>query len=404
MKLNRLFRNVVLATTVTALASFGLGEWAMPDQNVPVDRLIANTSKAVSKHPKDIELKYLLGRLHSLAFALKSKKTDVYDSKGVPRLPAWSTIQTPREDTKSTPTKIELYHLARSLFFYTEVVKEAPNNALYKLGLGWMYEQAAPYAGKLPLGLRKKWPTTSLEWKKGALALYRKAYLLRRDQDIQGPAATHGVADAYIALESGRNILRLTKDPKIGSLSQVERKDIENTIAQLKDKRGAITPVIISLRPNADVSSLIDPNARVSFDLAGDGGRREWPWITPNAALLVWDPQQSGKITSGRQLFGNATFWMFYSDGYKALASLDNNHDGWLSGKELVGIGAWHDTNSNGKSDPGEVLSVQKMGITAIRTRAADVRNGMLWQSQGIRLLSGAYLPTYDWVPVSHSR
>ena len=38
-----------------------------------------------------------------------------------------------------------------------------------------------------------------------------------------------------------------------------------------------------------------------------------------------------------------------------ALAALDDNGDGVLSGKELDGLALWHDANGNGVCDPGEV-------------------------------------------------
>jgi hypothetical protein len=40
-------------------------------------------------------------------------------------------------------------------------------------------------------------------------------------------------------------------------------------------------------------------------------------------------------LTSALQLFGNVTFWMFWSNGFEAMRALDDNQDGTLAGGEL---------------------------------------------------------------------
>ena len=64
------------------------------------------------------------------------------------------------------------------------------------------------------------------------------------------------------------------------------------------------------------------------------------------------------------------TFWCFWENGYQALASLDDDGDGWLTGKELDGLAVWRDTNGNGVSEPGEVKTLSECGIAALRCRA----------------------------------
>ena len=66
--------------------------------------------------------------------------------------------------------------------------------------------------------------------------------------------------------------------------------------------------------------------------------------------LLVFDPSHTGRVTSAKQLFGTYAFGgrttkAAYSpsnkarapwgNGYQALALLDANHDGKISGKEV---------------------------------------------------------------------
>jgi hypothetical protein len=99
------------------------------------------------------------------------------------------------------------------------------------------------------------------------------------------------------------------------------------------------------------------------------------------APLLVYDPQRTGKVTSARQLFGNYTFggrssapsidesaplgepW---THGYEALGTLDTDHDGKISGRELESLSLWFDANRNGVSNDGEVVPVDARDIREI--------------------------------------
>ncbi len=101
------------------------------------------------------------------------------------------------------------------------------------------------------------------------------------------------------------------------------------------------------------------------------------------APLLVYDPEKSGNVASATKLFGNYTFGgrtaelsrisldskpnrPTWSNGYEALALLDSNHDGKVSGAELEPIALWFDTNRDARSDSGEVKSLASVGITAL--------------------------------------
>jgi hypothetical protein len=89
---------------------------------------------------------------------------------------------------------------------------------------------------------------------------------------------------------------------------------------------------------------------------------------------------------------------MFWRNGYEPLAALDDNRDGVLSGGEVTGIAVWRDANSNGVSDPGEVVPAEMFGIVEIEVRPRLA--GVTLQS-GIRLRDGVRLTTFDWMPTS---
>ncbi|MDR2338120.1 MAG: hypothetical protein LBE20_05685 [Deltaproteobacteria bacterium] len=72
------------------------------------------------------------------------------------------------------------------------------------------------------------------------------------------------------------------------------------------------------------------------------------------------------KVTSVEQLFGQYTFGKNWLDGFSALASLDKNQDGEVSGKELDNLYLWFDNNQNGVSEEGEVKDLKKAGVTTL--------------------------------------
>jgi hypothetical protein len=174
--------------------------------------------------------------------------------------------------------------------------------------------------------------------------------------------------------------------------------DLASHVSKMNEKPAIITPIVFPFNSSTPYSAIDNPKAKVKFDLDGSGLHRRWSWITPRAAFLCWNPLGDGRIDSARDLFGNATFWMFFRNGYDALAALDDNQNGELAGPELRFIAVWHDRNVNGVSEPGEVKQLASYGIERIAVRP-EGRKGAIWfNRRGIGLRSGRTLPTYDWV------
>ncbi len=156
-------------------------------------------------------------------------------------------------------------------------------------------------------------------------------------------------------------------------------------------------PLAEGLTPS-DLEAL---DARVTFDVDGSGLGREWSWITPKAAWLVSDPMRDGKITSGRQLFGNVTFWMFWTNGYAPLAALDDNRDGVLTGTELSGLALWQDADGNGVADPGEVKPLSAYGIVALSCAWRTLEGSadkVAFSPNGVVFQDGKTRPSFDLV------
>ena len=375
-------------------------EFALVGNPVPVTRLIQNVEKHVAAHPKDSEGAYTLGRLHSLAFARGVAATSPAAPEPVlPGFPPYESIRVRRE-AKAQASPEELQHLAASVEFYSRAAVLAPKNSLYWLGLGWMWEQGTPYAQKTPAPVKPPRKLTTAEWRTNALNAYRQAFRLDRAIDLAGKSLGPG-ADASISLEAGEGILRLLDLKTRTEAENDEFSTVAATVQQLKGLPRAITPIIFPLTAPVPLESLLAPERRVRFDLAADTRVETWSWVKPETGILVWDPQRTGRITSGAQLFGSRTWSMYWRDGYAPLAALDDDGSGWLSGKELDGLAVWCDRNGNAVSEKGEVRPLSALGITRIAVRASGSHGGVPFQERGLQREDGTYLPTYDWTPES---
>jgi hypothetical protein len=248
-----------------------------------------------------------------------------------------------------------------------------------------------------PAGVRRSLEQLlCLHWRDKALAAYRLSYNLALTQDSNG----HSMRGVPItSVEAGQGIGRLLAVDGVTPRERAQMNAIAASLTNITNRPRAVTPIIVPLGPETSLAALLATHKRVTFDLAGDDGGARWPWVSPGAGILVWDPQGTGSITSGRQLFGSATWWIFWKDGYAALAALDDNHDGWLAGAELKGIRVWRDANGDGTCQPNEVASLASHHIAAIAARSTGTREGTLYNSRGVILDDGKQRPSYDWMP-----
>lgn len=372
--------------------------WMRPEEPVPVKRLLANVERYVREHPKDARGYYTLGRLHSLAFAQDNPRVGVYTKlpdqpKGLVSFPPFESVRVKRQKQKP-PDKSALKHLNESVRYYRRATELDKTDETAFLGLGWMLEQGhllGRAAGSPPPGNK----AGDSSWRGQALAAYRAAYRLGKAQDHAGLMGTD-----IVAIEAAAGVERLQKGQRLTRTEQGELAEMRVTVKKIQETPRPITPIVFPLNGRLPLRQLLSKRT-VSFDIAGNGLKRRWPWIQPNAGLLVWDPLKTGRVTSGRQLFGSVTWWMFWRDGYQPLAALDNDSNGWLSGPELAGIAVWRDTNGNGISEPGEVIPARQFGVARIATRATGRQDGALSNPAGIQMQGGTSLPTYDWTPTS---
>jgi hypothetical protein len=350
------------------------------DDPTPVERLLENLESQAGVSQQDWQWYENLARLHASAYAQKAnaRASCLYlVAEGVFEAPRQPDIA-PAVDAAERANAER--HLLRAIDAYAQAVRLAPGVSLPRLGHAWTLQQA----GRV----------------NEAVAEYRQAIALAwpgdqrvNDRDPRNGLFLHS-GYVFITEEAVRFLIPLLDVEKDAAEIATLR---ERTAFIAKGPR-AISPIVIPLRRGATLNDLLDDKARVTFDVDGFGPRT-WTWVTPDAGWLVFDPKGTGHITSGLQLFGNVTFWLFWQTGYDALRALDDDGDGWLRGEELAGLAIWRDLNGDGISQPDEVKPLSAWGISelSVSYEADDEDSDVLaWSAAGVRFTDGSVRPTFD--------
>ena len=244
-------------------------------------------------------------------------------------------------------------------------------------------------------------------WEKEACKEYEVAFGLAADSDraqAEIPLSPLGNAlQSLVSHEAGCGWLRLVERAGTEGLDDSEKErlgQVRKHLAALEEKPTAslVTPILLSFRACTVLEELLTPAHSVLFDLDGDGVEEGWPWVSPEAGILVWDPEGDGRVRSGRDLFGSASGWLFFGDGYRVLDAFDDDRDGRVAGDELAGLGVWFDLDSDGLSDPGEVRVIESLGVRALATGATERVGLSLGNPCGMELVDGRVRATFDWV------
>lgn len=350
-------RTLLLLALLTATA---FGRPFIPDTlDVPVDKLLAKLEQQAAKAPKDAHLQYLLGRVNAIAYAQNVATFQV--AKNDPDKP-WFGPLDPGYPPDRVVAKGARKRLEQALAHYRKAVELDPKDGVARMGLAWCLEESGDRAQ--------------------AITQYRKVYAEAKPEGhVFGPG---------IRQEAGQRLVALL-DPKKDA---AEIAELKKEIARLEAQPRAVTPVLIPLERGAAFESLVDPGARVRFDLDGSGRKLAWGWTTAKAGWLVYKEPHNGL-----QLFGNVTWWVFWRDGYEAMAALDSDGDGWLRGPELDGISVWCDEDRDGTAQADELKTLPALGIEGLSCQGQPHPDGFPYCPNGVRYTDGTEGPSYDWMP-----
>ncbi len=373
---------ILLAWTIQATALFLQPEL----RDVPLARLIKNIEKKVEEEPDNPQAHHHLARAHAMAYSKNldgDAKVKVV-TRGGEELPWFG--HTPAHvpyasqqgdgshETRGRESDSASVHLAKAIASYKKALALKPEDPLViRLGLAWCQKEG---------GDRKK-----------AVAGLRGVIKVAWEKD--GKAELGGMREFVTAEAVGYLLPLLDQEADADEIA-----DLRERRKKLKSLPRPITPIAIPLDDRAGSEDMVDLGARVAFDLDGSGDRgREWPWLRPGvAAWLVHDPQQSGAIVSGIQMFGSRTFNLFFEHGYEALALLDDDRDGRLREGELDGLALWHDSDADGRCTDGEVCPLGDWGILGLNCENELDSQGVRFSPRGVEFNDGTFRPSFDLV------
>jgi len=340
---------------------------------VPVQRLVKNMEAKVEQDPENPELLFRLARIHSMAYAVKANQVKVQKGKEIPwfgYVPRGIPYQVMRTEDEQARAAAKA-DLQKAIDLHKAVVALKADHYLARLGLAWCTQQAGQ--------------------KDQAVKLYRDLVKDSLAVDRKMQSRYHGLPT--ISTEASTYLIKLL-DPKTDA----------DEIATLKEQSERteegiprmITPVAIALNRDLSPDGFLDRDAAVRFDLDGSGIRRNWQWIRPDTAWLIYDFEGKGEVNSALQMFGSVTFWVFWNNGYDAMASLDDNGDSKLKGNELRYLALWHDRNQNGISESGEVRSLADHGIVELDCTFTTNNSHLHHNPRGVTYSDGHTRPSCD--------
>lgn len=366
-----------------------------PMEEAPVSRAIENVAQDRDLAPAQRER--LLGRLHLIAYAQARPPLTrwsngewqpegtgpcgdiAYNIEGRERVCPYGymglgTRELPGERLRSPWSFAMREHLNQSRTHYERALQLDPSNLRAHVGIAYVLDE--------------------LNRDEEARAHLRRVITLAEPLFSEGPRGEYLSWEDHVvtgeALEHLKALARTRADRRL-----VTSFDERYRVAR---PSGYVTPIVVPLEDGA-FDSLVDHASPVAFDFAGTGDVRARGWLTARSAWLVWDPNRRGDVRSGFDLIGQRTWAVFWSDGFEAMRSLDDNGDGELTGAELGGLALWRDSDGDGVSDAGEVSPVGDFGVVALAVRGREERPGLLTAPDGVRFENGVTRPVYDWTP-----
>ena len=136
-------------------------------------------------------------------------------------------------------------------------------------------------------------------------------------------------------------------------------------------------PLIIDANRDGKIET-IGLDKEVFFDLDANGFAENTVWAGKNEGFLALDLDGSGFIENGRELFGDETYkadGIKATSGFDALSQYDENGDKIIDENDTIydQLLLWIDSNSNGFSDKGELISIKDADIKSISVEFDEI-------------------------------
>jgi len=164
------------------------------------------------------------------------------------------------------------------------------------------------------------------------------------------------------------------------------------------------SPIIIDI--NGDGYDLTSAANGVRFDMYGNGRLQQLSWTSRGSdeAFLALDRNGDGRITSGKELFGNITEQPVTEEpnGFTALTVFDANGDHWIDARDPIyqRLQLWVDSNHDGVSQRRELFSLIAKGVEAIscdyRLSKRSDRYGNRFRFKALARINGVERGVWD--------
>jgi protocatechuate 3,4-dioxygenase beta subunit len=152
-----------------------------------------------------------------------------------------------------------------------------------------------------------------------------------------------------------------------------------------------ITPIAIDLNGDG-IHTIARENMTGSFDLLGSGKAIQTGWLSSSDGFLAIDSNGNGQIDDISELFGGVE----KGSGFAKLSSYDSNGDGVVNASDahFADLKIWQDANSNGKTDAGELISLQAAGVESLKVAYTelpflDANNNLHLERSSVTLSNG---------------
>lgn len=164
------------------------------------------------------------------------------------------------------------------------------------------------------------------------------------------------------------------------------------------------SPLVLDLAGNG--LSLSKARSDV-FDIDGNGSRDAMSWVSSNdTPFLVRDANGNGSVDGATELFGNHTD-PTSANGFEALARFDDTADGAIDSSDKVWstLRLWFDRNHDGRTDAGELETLESRGVRSIATSYIATSDrlvsggeftGAIRQRGAVSMTDGRSIPILD--------
>ncbi|GEM_PF-1415616 len=192
-----------------------------------------------------------------------------------------------------------------------------------------------------------------------SMASRSKPQMVKHGEPVTAPAPSHKIS----YMQGTRNITSVIESEKF---DEANANNSFTSIVKFPGQEGFCGGFYSPLMLFFD-DKLPQFNGVSLFPLYGskEGSRVNWPEKDAPGYFLAKLEKVSDEISSHTQLFGKDAK---FQNGFEALAAHDSNKDGVIDSRDPIfkSLFLWRDTNSNGHSEEGEIVSLKSKGVQSI--------------------------------------